>query len=180
MNGLLTLRLHAHTSPRWAIRGDIMIKLFISSLVFLFNVGFVIASDTAQNPMSGDNANASDFTKWSALTGVQSPAINKMAAIRSALSLYHADHNGAFPSQLKDLLKYSDESGISDFLLPAIPNHHEQTDHVTVFVEPWYKKTKDSCDIATDTGGWGYIKESGRFFINCSHQGPENRPWCSW
>lgn len=156
-----------------------MIKVLISLMVFLFNVVFVIASEPAQDLASDNNLSASDFNKWSEVTGVTSPTINKMAAIRSALALYHADHKGIFPSKLIDLLKYSEESGISNFRLPAIQPFHEQTEHVTYFVEPWYKKIDNSCGIATDTGGWGYVKESGRFFINCTHKGPGNQTWCA-
>jgi hypothetical protein len=52
-----------------------MIKVLISLMVFLYSVSFVIASEPSQDLASDNNLSASDFSKWSEVTGVNSASI---------------------------------------------------------------------------------------------------------
>jgi hypothetical protein len=99
-------------------------------------------------------------------------AKGNLGSVRSALSIYYGDHDGAYPKTLDELVpKY----------LPEIPKlelpDHKRTAAVRVLTEYEGGSDKDAQKYVKDTGGWLYLggPESksmlwGTVLIDCSHK----------
>lgn len=101
--------------------------------------------------------------------------VSRLNSLRSALSVYYGDHEGAYPTDLQQLIpKY----------LPAIPTI-QLCDSKKV-VHPATNRVENfSSRISNDAGGWGYVNSMasvgwGDVFVNCVHESPAGPSWISY
>jgi len=112
-------------------------------------------------------ANLVTKTKESALRG-------KMGTIRSALSLYYADHDGEYIAWPGDLVpKYLEE--MPTLSVPTVPAH-------VPYPLPCAGPTIVSCfadGMWTPLGGYSWVYEwtTGQMAINCSHMDTKGTTW---
>lgn len=100
------------------------------------------------------------------------PNVDGLAALRSAITVYFADHNGKFPSSSEELTR--DGKYITP--LPSV----QLTPHLS---------TDEFADYPSrtpqDTGRWGYIsnpqdREWGSVFVDCTHTDLKGAVWASY
>jgi len=85
----------------------------------------------------------------------------KLASIRSALSVYYSDHEGAYPSSLEPLMQPG-----SKYLSGAVPLYTSR--HGTNYTVAY----SSQADGSADTGTWGYVNSGslwGKVWVQCTH-----------
>ena len=96
----------------------------------------------------------------------------KLSSIRLALSVYYADHDGAYPADLSPLM----EPG-SRYLTAMVPLYTVQHGYLRqVDVLPAF-------DPAADSGNWGYVSSGsdwGRVWVECTHADGRGTTWTSY
>lgn len=108
---------------------------------------------------------------------------SNLGAIRSALSIYNADNNGAFPTDHLECLLENSKYLASMPSALSYPDHDKsaQVDNTA----EW------GAGIAsTDTGWWMYFNDStlegpgtpslGDIWVGCTHTSSENRIWTTY
>lgn len=94
-------------------------------------------------------------------------ALARLNAVRSALTVYKSDHNGAFPKKLADLVpKYL--SSIPELNLPG----HKET---AVVINTGQEIARGQEELNNDDGGWKYFSapgspDYGKVALNCTHE----------
>lgn len=92
-----------------------------------------------------------------------------LASLRFALTVFMAENPGMIPASLKDLRTAGTIQDIPRLLLP---------DHVTNNLEVPYPGGAAGLPARLkDLGGWGYDRETGDVFIDCTHEGPSGPYW---
>ncbi len=96
----------------------------------------------------------------------------KLGSIRTALSIYYADNEGVYPSDLDPLMRPG--SKYVTRVLPLYTGAHGERNSVRYSAE----RGADS-----DTGAWGYVNdgpEIGTVWVDCSHTDSKNHLWNSY
>lgn len=94
-------------------------------------------------------------------------ALARLNTVRSALTVYKSDHNGAFPEKLGDLVpKYL--SSIPELNLPG----HEKTAGVINVGQEIVRRQEE---LINDDGGWRYFSapdspDYGKVALDCTHE----------
>ncbi len=93
----------------------------------------------------------------------------KLGSIRTALSIYYADNDGAYPTDLDPLMRPG--SKYLTRVLPLYTGAHGEGNSVQ------YSSSRVS---DSDTGSWGYVNsgsETGTVWVDCSHTDSKNQVW---
>jgi prepilin-type N-terminal cleavage/methylation domain-containing protein len=93
----------------------------------------------------------------------------KLGSIRTALSIYYADNDGAYPSDLDPLMRPG--SKYLARVLPLYTGAHGERNSVQ------YSSARSG---DSDTGAWGYVNsgsETGTVWVDCSHTDSKNHIW---
>ncbi|MEK7745176.1 MAG: hypothetical protein AAB576_00740, partial [Elusimicrobiota bacterium] len=86
-----------------------------------------------------------------------------------ALSIYYADNDGAYPTDLDPLMRPG--SKYLTRVLPLYTGAHGERNSVQ------YSSSRVS---DSDTGSWGYVNsgsETGTVWVDCSHTDSKNQVW---
>jgi prepilin-type N-terminal cleavage/methylation domain-containing protein len=100
-------------------------------------------------------------------------AKGNLGAVRSAMSVYYADQEGNYPSQLAALT-------VTGTYMSALPPAQAPYYHADSSAE-----TDGALNAATDAGGWYYDNAAsdvnvGLMVINCTHTDTQGNNWTSY
>ena len=96
----------------------------------------------------------------------------KLASLRSALTIYYADTEGYYPSDLTPMLQPGSKYLTS--LLPVYTSDHGNNSAIAY---------KSAFDGALDDGGWAYVNaggNSGQLWIACTHTDHGGKVWSAY
>lgn len=139
----------------------------VLALLFIGGLAFVFVFRGSRNAPTGER-----------------DQVPKLGEIRSALAVYHGEHEGAFPERFDALLEdgrflsrvptlWSVDNDHFFVHRPLVP--HDDTTGVAEYAE---KTSRDS-------GKWGYVANKaspdwGHVFIDCTHQDSRGEPFSSY
>lgn len=95
--------------------------------------------------------------------------VAKLGSLRSALSIYYADNDDLFPSDLDPLLRPGNR------YLPRSPSAYTGAHGERGGVQYSAARSSD-----TDTGSWGYATDppdAGTVWVDCTHTDSKNKVW---
>jgi prepilin-type N-terminal cleavage/methylation domain-containing protein len=98
----------------------------------------------------------------------------KLGAIRGALSIYYADMEGVYPSDLTPMMTPG-----SKYLTGMIPVYTQ--DHGNSTMVNYY----DTVTYDGDGGGWGYVNnvtngQWGKIWVDCTHSDAKGTIWTQY
>ena len=96
----------------------------------------------------------------------------KLASIRASLTIYYADVEGFYPSDLTPLLQPG--SKYLTTMLPVYTAEHGNSNAINY---------APAFDGAADAGGWGYINsgtDAGRVWVQCTHTDNKGTAWSTY
>jgi len=98
-----------------------------------------------------------------------------LSFIRSACTVYYADHEGQYPVSLIELTKNGKYlKHIPDLSLPDHPQNRNITDY------PGYSGKENDLKNLKDSGTWGYVPRNGIVFVDCIHKSGNGKNFAQW
>jgi type II secretory pathway pseudopilin PulG len=104
----------------------------------------------------------------------EAATVGKLSAIRGSLTIYYADNEGSYPTDLSPLMTPG-----SKYLTGMVPMY------------TWQHGSSDAIDYEaptsspTDAGGWAYVNvpmaaQWGNVFVDCTHTDLKGKIWSSY
>ena len=96
----------------------------------------------------------------------------KLSSMRTALTIYYADVEGFYPSDLTPLLQAG--SKYLTVMLPVYTAEHGNSNAINY---------ASAFDGAADGGGWGYVNsgtDAGRVWVQCTHTDNQGTVWSTY
>lgn len=103
----------------------------------------------------------------------EAATLGKLGAIRSALTIYYADNEGIFPTDLTPLM--TPGSKYLTGIIPMYTASHGSSESVA------YSSAGDT----GDSGGWDYLNNTsnaswGKVWVDCTHTDNKGTVWTSY
>lgn len=103
----------------------------------------------------------------------EASTLGKLGAIRTALTIYYADNEGIFPTDLTPLM--TPGSKYLTGIIPMYTMSHGSSESVNY---------SSAGDVA-DSGGWSYLNNAsntawGKVWVDCTHTDMKGLVWSSY